>query len=307
MSSTMRFIYIFLVLVLPLSGSAQYFWDIGFRAGGANYLGEIGGTDQAKREWIYDIKLSQTRWNSGLFARYRLSPNVAITTGINYMRVQGADSLTDYPVRFGRNLSFRNDIVETYTRAEYSFFGVSDVGRTGRYRLDFKSYVFIGAALFYNNPKGFYEGKWHALQPLNTEQLDTKYSRWQPSIPLGIGFYYTFKRQHRFGWEFSWRITFTDYIDDASTVFADPDEFDSELAANLANRSGEQIDDPRHPGIDKYAPGAIRGNPDSKDSYLTTSFTYSYVLRGSGRSFGKKKYNYLYGKRRKGGRTRAKF
>ena len=36
---------------------AQYNWDIGVHVGGANYLGEMGGKEQTRRDFIWDMKL----------------------------------------------------------------------------------------------------------------------------------------------------------------------------------------------------------------------------------------------------------
>ena len=47
---------------------------------------------------------------------------------------------------------------------------------------------------------------------------------------------FTYDRNHRFGFDFSWTPTFTDYLDDISTVYNDPDNM-SELGASLANQS----------------------------------------------------------------------
>ncbi|MGD1847216.1 MAG: DUF6089 family protein [Salibacteraceae bacterium] len=293
-----------LLFMFSTNALSQYYWDVGFSAGGANYLGEMGGTDQSRRDFIYDIKLNQTRWMLGTFFRYRVNQNFSWNTSISYGRIQGADSLSDYPNRFGRNLSFRNDIVEVATRGELYFYTVNDVGRTGRYRLDFRTYVFGGLGMFYHNPQAFYQGKWHALQPLKTE--GKTYSRVQPVIPIGGGFYYTYKRQHRIGWEFGWRITFTDYLDDASSFYIDPDLHQSELAAALANRSADRQNDPRFLGLDKYKTGSIRGEPSNNDSYLFTQFSYSFVLRGQRRNIRHKSYNYVYSKRKRR-RTKAKF
>lgn len=301
-----RLFKLLIVLMLPVTGQSQYAWDIGVNLGFANYLGEIGGGAGPARDWIMDMELDQTRWNPGVFIRYRADYNLGVTLSLNHARLQGADSLTDNPQRFTRNLHFRNDIYELALTGEYYFYNQPDVGRTGRYLLDFKAYIFGGAALFYNNPKANLNGEWHALQPLNTEGLSVPYSKFQPAIPIGLGFFYTFARQHRFGWQFSWRYTFTDYIDDASTLYPDPAELESDLARQLSNRSGEVADNPKTLGLEEvFTPGAIRGNPDSKDSYLITNFYYSYVIRGSSKSFGKRK-NYLYGKRRRGG-GRARF
>lgn len=286
------------------NGKAQYYWDFGVSLGGANYLGEMGGTDKSRRDFIYDIKLNQTRYMFGTFARYRVNQNFSWHTSINYGRIQGADSLSDYGPRFSRNLSFRNDILEVSTRGELYFYTVNDVGRTGRYRLDFRTYVFAGIGMFYHNPKAFYQGKWHALQPLKTEGKD--YKRIQPVIPIGGGFYYTYKRQHRIGLEFGWRVTFTDYLDDASELYIDPDLHQSELSAALANRSADVQNDPRFIGLSNFKTGSIRGEPSNNDSYLFTQFTYSFVMRGQRRNIRHKSYNYVYAKRKRR-RTKAKF
>lgn len=285
---------------------AQYAWDIGGNVGFANYLGEIGGGAGEARDWLLDMKLDQTRWNPGFFARYRLDYNLGINVSLNYARLQGADSLTENPNRFTRNLHFRNDIIELAVVGEYYFFNQPDVGRTGRYLLDFKAYLYGGIAMFYNNPKAKYQGEWVALQPLNTEALATPYSKFQPAIPVGFGFFYTFSRLHRFGWTFGWRYTFTDYIDDVSTFYPDPVDLASDDARNLSNRTPEVQGHPLTNGIyDSFSKGGVRGNPDANDSYLMTSFTYSYVIRGKSKSFGKRK-NYLYGRKR-GRMGRARF
>lgn len=287
-------------------GMTQYAWDVGGNLGFANYLGEIGGGAGQARDWVLDMKLSQTRWNPGFFVRYRADYNLGINMSLNYFRIQGADSLTENPNRFTRNLHFRNDVFELAACGEYYFFNQPDVGRTGRYLLDFKAYIFAGGALFYNNPKAQYQGKWVALQPLMTEGQEDKYSRIQFAIPVGFGFFYTFSRLHRFGWSIAWRYTFTDYIDDVSGYYPDPADLESAEARALSNRTYEVENHPLAAGIaDSYSEGGVRGNPDANDSYLLTSFNYSYVIRGSTKSFGKRK-NYLYGRKR-GRAGRARF
>ena len=295
-----RFILTAMILLFACTGvRAQYAWDVGVNAGFANYLGEIGGGPGQARDWILDMELDQTRWNPGAFARYRVDYNWAVNIGLEYMRLQGADSLTENPNRFARNLSFRNDVIELSTTVEYYFFNQPDVGRTGRYLLDFKAYAFTGLAAFYNNPKARLDGSWIALQPLNTEALDSPYSRVQMAIPFGFGFYYTFARIHRFGLRAAWRYTFTDYLDDVSTNYPDPEVFlDNEDALRLHNRTGEVANHPLAAELVPYfREGGVRGNPDANDSYLTIGLQYSYVIRGKSKSFGRRR-NYLYGRRR---------
>lgn len=302
----MRSLLIFIaIVILPHLLSAQYYWDVGIKLGATGYLGEFGGKEKERRDWLMDIKLNQTRWLAGAFARYKINRNIGLNLGFTYARIQGADYLSTNPQRVTRNLSFRNDFFELSLRGEYYFYAVNDVGGKGRYQLDFRSYIFAGVAGFYHNPKAQLGGAWYALQPLTTEGPDNKYSKFQFSIPAGVGFYYTYKRRHRFGWEFSWMTTFTDYMDDASGVYTDPSNLPSELSRELANRTPELSDPPENP--DYYGnEGNIRGDPKHDDAYLFTALSYSKVIRGKGNIY-RSKYNYVYGNKRRKRRTRAKF
>lgn len=290
---------------------AQYAWDVGIHLGGANYLGEMGGKDQPRQDFIWDMKLSQTRWAVGGFARRKINRLLSVNSGLLYLRIQGADELTEsYRPRRGRNLNFRNDMLELYVRPEFTIYQDNDLGGRGRYKLDFRLFGYVGAALYYHNPKGQInrEGDFYALQPLTTELVD--YSRIGFAIPAGIGFHFTKKRRHRFGWDMGWRTTFSDYLDDVSTTYADPSLLPggaSGIAAQLANQAPYAYAlDPTLPHPNNYTEGNIRGDPTHNDSYLTMTFTYSYVLRGQS-NFYRQRYSWIRGSKRVGRKSRAKF
>ncbi len=286
---------------------AQYAWDVGVHLGGSNYLGEMGGKEQTRRDFVWDMKLGQTRWAVGGFARRRINRLISVNTGLLYLRIQGADNLSTNPPRVGRNLNFRNDMFEWYLRPEFTIYQDNDLGGRGRYRSDFRLFAYAGVALFYHNPKGQLngEGDFHSLRPLNTELVD--YSNLGFAIPAGIGFHFTKKRRHRFGWDFGWRTTFTDYLDDASTVYADPADLPSDLAVDMANQTAYAVAlDPSLPHPNNYGPGNKRGDPTHNDSYLTMTFTYSYVLRGQS-NFYRQRYNWIRGSKKVGRKSRAKF
>ena len=299
-------ILFFLLFIFSLKGTAQYSWDIGMGLGGANYLGEIGGNEKSRQEFVNDLKINQTRPGISGFVRYRLSPALYLKGSLSGLRIQGSDNLSTNPSRVGRNLHFRNDIIEFATTAEINYYQLNDVGRTRRYRVDFRSYVFFGLAAYYHNPKANFNGSWVELNPLRTEGQVKPYSLYQVSIPFGMGFYYTVKRRHRFGWEFGWRKTFTDYLDDISTNYASPEELNNDpLAIALANRRNE-VNDPALPHYANYEPGNKRGDPNFNDNYFVSTLNYSYVIRGRG-SFYKSRYTFIMGNKRKNRKTRAKF
>ncbi len=289
---------------------AQYKWDIGGHLGGANYLGEFGGKEKTRQDFIWDMKLSQTRWAVGAFARYKINRTISVSSGIMYYRIQGGDYLSTNPERVGRNLSFRNDMFELYARPEFTIFQDNDLGGRGRYRTDFRLFAYVGGAVYLSNPKGQinHSGEYYNLREQNTELAN--YSSLGFAIPAGMGFHFTFKRRHRIGWDFGWRTTFSDYLDDASSVYADPHALPggaNGLSASLASQS-HFVDDGSGPIPDpiQYTQGLKRGDPTHNDSYMTMTFTYSYVLKGQS-NFYRQRYNWMRGKKRIGRKSRAKF
>ena len=291
---------------LPAISVAQYNWDLGINLGAANYLGDMGGDELTRRDFISDMKISQTRLAAGGFVRYKISPLIAVKGSINYLRLKGADSLSDNYGRYGRNLNFRNDLIEASAEAQFFFYEINDIGRTYRYRNDFRAFAGIGFAAFMHNPKAEYNGEYVALRPLKTEGVE--YGRFSFAVPLSAGFYFTLDKRYRIGWNLSWRTAFTDYIDDVSTTYADPATLGSPLAVELANRSDENpivLNDPVY--FAQYMPGEKRGDPTHNDSYLSTTVDFSYVIRGKS-SFYRSKYGSIFkGKKYKKRKFRAKF
>ncbi len=300
-----RTLCLFLLLASAAPLSAQYQWDFGVGVGFSNYLGEIGGGEQERRDFIFDMKLNRTQYVFGGFARYKFSPGVSFNLGVTYGKIRANDYNSENPARVARNLSFRNNIFEVSGRAEITLFYDSDVSGKGYYNPDFKIYAFLGAGVMHHNPKVVYygdltefNGELIELQPLQTEGED--YNRWQLTVPAGLGLYFTHKKVHRFGWEIGYRTTFTDYIDDTSTQYASFEDENS-LAAELSNRTtveslaaaAEYAEEfgLNVPNAESFEPGEKRGDPTNNDGYLFTQFTYSYVLKGRS-SFSKKRYNW---------------
>jgi hypothetical protein len=295
-------IIILLLLIIPVAGWSQYRIDYGINLGAANYLGEMGGKEKTRRNFIADIKLGQTRTATGGFLRYRLDPNLSLRTQFTWGRISGADSLSTNPGRAGRNLSFRNDIYELALLVEYNFYQSNDVARWGKKRIDFKSYVFAGAGGYMHNPKANYNGEWVELRPLKTEGKD--YGKFGVSIPVGAGLTYVIGRAYKVGIEMGWRTTFTDYLDDVSTVYiAKSDPLEKALANRRLETNAPYAADPEN-----FTPGSKRGDPTHNDTYIFTTINASYALRGKN-SFYKSKYNYITGSKRKikKRRVRAKF
>lgn len=181
----------------------------------------------------------------------------------------------DGKFRYTRNLHFRNDIKELSVDL---VFDLSGYHHTFASRSPYTPYVFIGLAIFHHNPKarvphmdalhydiyndqpvmhndpryaGVSPGEWIALKPLGTEGQYVSgakakpYSNWQLALPVGMGLRLRLNNRYDFAFEIGLRQTFTDYLDDASGRYLDPDVFGTGPKANLArlmaDRSKESV------------------------------------------------------------------
>ena len=236
-----------------------------------------------------DLEFVLTRPAISLAYRYKFAKNFNIHSSFNYLLVAGDDKLTSEPFRNNRNLNFKSNIFELAVRAELSLFA-SNVGhrygikKTLKRRHKGKSNEFIGfigAGVFYYNPKGKNPstGKYEKLYPLRTEGQGLpggpkQYSRISISIPMGIAWRMTLNKLWCVGLEYSFRKTFTDYIDDVSTTYY-PDKV---LFEDTYGTKALAFSDPNLGNI-PYATspngdgtGAQRGDKE-KDSYMSLQVT----------------------------------
>lgn len=316
MKKTFLFLLFLSVFSVPLTSFSQYKNEFGGGVGVSNYLGDMGGKANTRRDFVSDLKMSQTRWDFSLYYQRKVSHIFYLKSILSVLRLQGDDALCTNPGRRFRNLSFKNDIVELDVTGDIVFYENTDLGSSYRSRNAFRAVGFVGIGLFSSNPKTLYNGQWIALRPLMTEGQSKPYKRINVAIPIGIGFHYTVKKRHRITWELNWRTTFTDYIDDVSGNYALNSDLKSPEAVILANRVNVAEANAFQPGLANNFGSYIdnngthinkRGQSNHNDSYLSTSVTYGYVLRGKSK-FYKSKYGSFFRKKRKVvRRIRSKF
>jgi hypothetical protein len=282
--------------------TAQYFtarqgyWktyrhSFGFGLGAANFLGELGGRDQIGSDFIYDLDWSETRPSLMVNYRYQLGRYVYSRAQLCFGYIGGNDALTEETFRMNRNLHFRSTVTELSGLIE--FFAI-DRSRRNMYETGVKPrkftgwmlYGFAGIGVTHFNPKANFNGKWYALRPLSTEGQGLpdgpgRYSLFTVVLPLGFGIKYELNPDWTVGIEIGHRITFTDYMDDVSTVYYDNNaifENRGELAAFLADPSlGFRIDENgQQVPLNSTFTGAQRGNPENNDSYMFAQLTAQY-------------------------------
>ncbi len=267
----MRRLFLCLLLLLfVFFGHAQRLLLTGF-AGMSNYQGDL----QEKK-----ITFSQAHFAGGIGLAYELSDQLYITAGIKTGKISGDDKKGG--INSIRNLNFSSPISEFQAGLEYDILNITKQRIT--------PYLFAGIAAFHFNPSTLDSaGNRVYLQPLGTEGEGfyngrKKYSLTGFSIPFGGGIKMAVNDIIRVGIEIGLRKTFTDYLDDVSTTYADKSQLlahNGQQAVNLAFRSNEL-----NPAFSYPAGGSIRGNPASKDWYYFTGLTINYRLNaGDGSSF----------------------
>jgi hypothetical protein len=255
-------------LGLPLAGSSQSFYAlrrdrnflVSFGTGTANYFGEMVNPG----EWG-DLKP-----NVAIGAEYYLTNRISARAELTWFQLSGNDADADDD-RVERNLSFRANCLEL---SALGAFNLTPMGLRFYQRSKLNFHAFAGVGLMYFNPKAKYQGEWHALQPLQTENKD--YSRFQFVIPAGIGARIKLDPFFNILIEGGYRFTFTDYLDDASsTRYVDVDllKNQSELARALSDRRVEIDTQPSRP-----TEVGKRGNPNENDGYFIANITLQYYI-----------------------------
>jgi len=284
----------------------RYRHELVLGAGTASFMGDLGGGKGVGTHFVKDFDIQANRWAFMGAYGYKLSERFALRTGIYYGRVYGSDKFTPEYARNGRNLTFRSPIIELSEVVEFSILREKMGHRYNIKRSKGKKptpnlYIFAGIGGFYFNPRAQYlpvvkdgttglpvldaegnttpdesdpnYGKWYSLQTLGTEgqgfvSTRKKYSRIQMSIPFGVGLNYMLTKSWGIGFDFGFRYTLTDYIDDVSSTYVSPDIFEDPVARYFSNPDS------------KYNVGAgeQRGDTKFNDAYMFLTIKVTYKL-----------------------------
>jgi len=263
--------------------------------GASNFLGELGGLNKIGTHYSpADLEFTQTRTAFTLGYRYKIAKVINLNANFNHLLLKGDDALTKEPFRNNRNLNFRSNVFELSGRVEFMIMNLKAGNRYGIRRTlsrrmknqswDFGAFVGIGG--FYFNPVGRdASGNKHKLKKLHTEGQGlpggpAQYSNFSACIPFGLCFNSYFNRTIAVGVELNFRKTFTDYIDDVSTVY-----YDKTALLDAYGPTSVQMSDPNKgtiPGAtapDAAGNWAQRGNPKHKDAYMSLQITVGYIIK----------------------------
>ncbi len=282
---------------------------IEFGMGASNFLGDLGGKDNVGSNDFRDLEVTEFNMAAFIGIRHAFHKNIYGRLNFNYGRVSGDDKLTLEPFRNNRNLNFRSEIFELDMMAElwlriggkkghqYKISRKDAEGSPWRVRGSYFT-VFGGIGLFHFNPKTNLNGTWVNLSNLSTEGQGLPngpkpYNLWQFNIPIGFSYMVRLHKQWSFGFEATYRYTFTDYIDDVSTEYYNPEDIqlyqgenNGAVAAYLSNPSLGAANG----GMPDYvtSPGQQRGDKKDNDGYFYAMVKVDFLIINEP-SFHKKK------------------
>ena len=296
-----RFLFVPILSILLFSAlfahSQYYFHDdkyydnpFVFEFGGSfgimNCLTDLGGHKGIGKRFLKDLNLGKTKPAGSFFmaASYKYAVSLRFEATSGY--IEGNDyvllGITDIAKeRFNRNLSFRSPITEIAVMAEaHPLFIFINWASKDREPYRASPYLLIGYGSFKFNPRTKLNGKWIELQPLSTEGQGFAeypdrpvYKLREDCIPYGLGLRYEVNSFVNLRLEGVARNTGTDYLDDLSRTYIDPNLFFKyfsgtklQQALTLQDRRFEKRE------------GTRRGLPQEKDSYFTITIKASVTL-----------------------------
>lgn len=284
-----------LITVFGFTAKAQQTHEIGPCIGFAYYLGDL----------VNNRFFSSPKLNYGAMYRYNVNTRFAVRIAAHFGKVAG-DSKDNKPNLRYRNLAFESPLMDIEGGLEINFLEYQAGSRNHR----FSPFIFAGLSIFKFNPKAKLNGVWYDLQPLGTEgQGTTAYPDKKPykltalAIPFGAGIKWSVSPSISLGFEFGLRKTFTDYLDDVSTTYADPSLLSAEktpISAMLSTRMFEDeakalglnllvgsngipldpVDYATYLSMMQTASGSQRGSIKNKDWYGIANVTILFKIRG---------------------------
>lgn len=276
--------------------------EVGLNLAPMNFLGDVGGNYGKGTTFLKDNNMQFMKLMKGAYVTVYPSSYLGVRLALNVGKLEGHDSIINSKggleeYRRERNLGFRSNLTEAYVAAEVypTVFFEADPSDTYK---KFRPYGVIGIGIFKFRPESEYITPtgirtWVDLKSLRTEGQgfdeypDRKdYKLTQINVPLGVGFKYFVSETFHVGFEVMHRVTFTDYIDDVSTDYIDPNLFSKYLEPSLVPVAVQMSDRQNYfqtnsrPGFFR-SEGDQRGQPKNNDSYFSAGIKFGWTI-GSG-------------------------
>jgi len=251
-----KFVAFILFLFISYHLQAQT-WEVGGAVGGAGYIGDLNPNNPVKISGV----------SGGVFVARNFDGYLSARLNVAYGKISADDSKSSSEQFRDRNLSFNSPIKEASLIGQFNFMNyIPDAGRN-----KYTPYIYSGIGWATYSPHANYLGDSYSLRDLTTEGQTRPYKSGTLVVPYGVGIKYNFNGKWTAGADLGYRFTFTDYLDDVSGVYADPNLLPNNTSRALADRSTEV-------GKPLNAPGSQRGDFKGRDTYFFVGFTISFTF-----------------------------
>ena len=261
-----------LILITSTSVAQTYkssSWSTNFYLGGSNLLGDLGGSRFIGNRGIFDYNIRANRLALGTGITMNSG---AFSVGLNVLgtRLVSNDAYSKQKFQVARNLSVRTNLVEVSLLTE-----IRPFSRSAGFN---RFYVYSGIGGIYFKPMSKLNDEWYDLRKAGTEGQYLEngpgpYSEIDIIIPYGLGYKFRLAKSTSLLLDLGFRKTFTDYLDDVSTVYADPAQLNAAQPDIPVSQLADKSDIPNTNGYQ-------RGNPLKNDSYIIIGLKFEYILGG---------------------------
>lgn len=292
--------------------------EIGPMVGTSFILSDLGGLSGTSKGFLLDLDLIASRAAVGFQYRNNHSAAIGFRANLIYATLAAADKFSnasdfsqDGYFRKVRQFNTRTHVLELTLLTELNIFPFIP----GDLNTRFAPFIGLGIGTTYYQPQTNINGKWENLRQFHTEgqmvrlnstaRADTlpdvqvgyyplrkQYPLLALIAPIHLGFKFNITRKTMLTFEFAYRFTNTDYLDDVSRTYPQPEEvlvtvgLDPNSSVNqerympYINPGAYITDDEGVPFKPSYTEGEQRGDPSDTDGYgFTTLFTVSYLLK----------------------------
>lgn len=202
----------------------------------------------------------------------RLLSRVAARVQVSRYRLEGSDTnAADSSAHQQRNLSFSSNNLEFMLQGMYFFKRYNGMYHKRR---NYEPYVAVGIGYTTFNPTADLDGETYTLSEYKTENKE--YGKSTLVVPMNIGVKAKLNEFMNLNFDLGYRITFTDYLDDVSSLYGGPFA-DGSLQSRLSNRKDE-IPVVNEEAYEQYVPGMLRGDPNNNDKYFFINFSLEIYL-----------------------------
>ena len=293
-------ILLMLAACVEKANAQYYFYDdryydspLTFELGGSigvmNCLTDLGGNKGIGKKFVKDLNFGKTKFAGSVYLSALYKNMIAVRLEATFGQVSADDKVLKKvaPSTFGRyerNLNFKSKITDLMLGVELHPLFIFKKYDEEKEPPRLSPYLLTGVGFFSFKPQTTLGGKTVDLQPLSTEgQGFTEYPNRKPyklnqiNIPLGVGVKYELTSILNLRAEFVYRKLNTDYLDDVSTEYIDPNLYANYFTgAKLSNAL--LLNDRQYELMPSHVTNAgdQRGNPKNNDAYFSFNVKIGY-------------------------------